>query len=232
MNYSEVMRQLEELGTAQNRKVYQRHGSGQNLFGVSFANLEKLRKKIGHDDDLAQSLWESENADAMILSLMIRDPARLKPSVADALIRDQNYYVLVDYIAKLVARSPIAVSRIEKWIKSRKEFVRQCGYSTISSLLAADPVRVSDADAARYLERIENEIHHSANRARHAMNMTLASIGIFKPGLRETAIAAAERIGVVEVDHGETGCRTPDAAGYIRNAIAQIAKRTTRKSTS
>lgn len=46
MNYQQVMRELKALGTAQNVKVYQRHGAGDNLFGVSFANLYKLQKKI------------------------------------------------------------------------------------------------------------------------------------------------------------------------------------------
>jgi len=36
MTYREIMKELEALGTAQNRKVYRRHGAGENLFGVSF----------------------------------------------------------------------------------------------------------------------------------------------------------------------------------------------------
>ncbi len=32
------------------------------------------------------------------------------------------------------------------------------------------------------------------------------------------AIEAAKRIGKVEVDHGETNCKTPDAAPYIEKA--------------
>ena len=30
------------------------------------------------------------------------------------------------------------------------------------------------------------------------------------------SLAAARRIGKVEVDHGDTGCKTPDAVDYIR----------------
>ena len=46
MTYREAMKELKMLGTAQNRKVYKRHGAGEDLFGVSFANLGKLQKKI------------------------------------------------------------------------------------------------------------------------------------------------------------------------------------------
>jgi hypothetical protein len=36
-----------------------------------------------------------------------------------------------------------------------------------------------------------------------------------RPGLRELALAAAKRIGKVEVDHGETSCQVPDAVKFL-----------------
>ena len=53
---NEVLARLRELGTAQNRKVYSRHGDGET-FGVSFANLYALRKAIKRDQPLADDLW-------------------------------------------------------------------------------------------------------------------------------------------------------------------------------
>lgn len=50
------------------------------------------------------------------------------------------------------------------------------------------------------------------------MNGALISIGVFNPALRAKAIEAVERIGKVEVDHGETNCKTPDAVPYIEKA--------------
>ena len=38
--------------------------------------------------------------------------------------------------------------------------------------------------------------------------------------LRKAALVAAKRIGKVEVDHGDTACKTPDAAEYIEKAWA------------
>ncbi|MBI3856045.1 MAG: DNA alkylation repair protein, partial [Planctomycetes bacterium] len=72
--------------------------------------------------------------------------------------------------------------------------------------------------AAAVLVTIEKEIHGSANFARHAMNGALIGIGICKPSLRRKAIEAAKRIGRVEVDHGETSCKTPDAVATIGKA--------------
>jgi hypothetical protein len=68
------------------------------------------------------------------------------------------------------------------------------------------------------LATIEKEIHRSPNWARRAMNGALISIGVAKPTLRKKAIDAAKRIGKVEVDHGETSCKTPEAVAYIDKA--------------
>ena len=50
------------------------------------------------------------------------------------------------------------------------------------------------------------------------MNGALIAIGLRSPALRKKAVAAARRIGKVDVDHGETGCKTPDADSYIEKA--------------
>jgi hypothetical protein len=105
------------------------------------------------------------------------------------------------------------------WMKSPDEFLREMGYGVFSGSLKDDPNSISDANAEKVLAIIEKEIHRSPNWARYAMNGALIAIGVFKPALSKKAIDAARRIGKVEVDHGETSCKTPDAALYIEKAI-------------
>jgi hypothetical protein len=52
------------------------------------------------------------------------------------------------------------------------------------------------------------------------MNMAVIQIGCRNAALRKAATAAARRIGKVVVDHGDTACKTPDAAAYIDKAWA------------
>src|SRR5689334_20202562 len=49
---TEVLAQLEAFGTEKTRKTYARHGIGANQYGVSYADLGKLKKKIKMDNDL------------------------------------------------------------------------------------------------------------------------------------------------------------------------------------
>ena len=44
VNYRQVMKALKSAGTAQNRKIYARHGVLEPMFGVSTANLTKIKK--------------------------------------------------------------------------------------------------------------------------------------------------------------------------------------------
>ena len=80
---------------------------------------------------------------------------------------------------------------------------------------------LTEAELEDYLDTIESRIHGSRNRTRYSMNSALIAIGIRSPRLERKAQAAARRIGEVQVDHGETGCKTPDAAAYIEKAVAK-----------
>ena len=57
------------------------------------------------------------------------------------------------------------------------------------------------------------------------MNNALINIGVRNSALEKKAVAAAKRIGKVVVDHGETGCKTPDAASYIAKTLAHRRKK-------
>lgn len=219
MDLSSVMRQLEKMGTAQNAKVYKRHGAGDNLFGVSFANLRTLQRTIQCNHALARELWKSGNTDARTLATLIADPVQMTHAEAEAWLRDVRYYVLADMLAALIARAPFATQAMKKWMQSKDEFVRQGGYAVLACALRDGRDGISDADCRAILKTIEKEIHGSPNRARHAMNSALIAIGIYRPSLTREAIAAARRIGKVEVDHGETSCVTPDAVSYIQKAL-------------
>jgi len=224
MTVQQVMTELKKLGTAQNVKVYRRHGCGDNVFGVSFANLKALEKKIKTDHDLAVALWDTGNADARALAMMVADPSRVTSTQADGWVKDLSYYLLADMVAGVVAKSPQAPKKMEKWMASKKEFVRDCGYSMLASGLR-DGYELTDASGEKYIKTIEAEIHTSPNRARHAMNNALIAIGVYKPSLTKAAMAAATRIGKVDVDHGQTSCKTPDAAAYIEKTLKHYAER-------
>ncbi len=82
-----------------------------------------------------------------------------------------------------------------------------------------DPDAINDTECIRILKEVEAEIHRSPNSARSAMVMSVISIGICKIDLSEAAIAAGERIGDVEIDHGQTNCQTPAIVPSVQQAL-------------
>ena len=96
MTKTETLAKLKAFGTAQNRKVYRRHGVGEDLYGVSAADLKKLKKEIKTDHALAQQLWATGNHDARILATMIADPTAMKPSDLNTWARDLSNYIITE----------------------------------------------------------------------------------------------------------------------------------------
>lgn len=116
------------------------------------------------------------------------------------------------------------MGRMEKWTASKSEMVACTGWHTLASIARQDN-DLPDAYFAKYLGTIETTVHTSKNWAKHAMNNALINIGVRNAVLEKKATAAARRIGKVDVDHGETGCKTPDAAAYIKKTRAHRKKK-------
>ena len=214
MSFRTIMAGLRTMGTEQNRKVYARHGVGRKMYGVSYANLNKLKKQIGTDHALAEKLWASGNHDARVLAIMVADPVEMKSGTLDTWARDLDSYVLADALGDLVAQTPFVFNKFEKWSRSKAEFVGQVGWRLLSYLASHD----HDLNNAFFIEQIrtiESEVHPRANRVRHSMNGALIGIGARNATLRKRATAAANRIGTIQVDHGQTNCTTPAAVPYI-----------------
>jgi len=223
MKLEETLRTLRSKGTAQNRKVYARHGYPTDTYGVSWTELRKLAKSLGYDQDLARGLWKTGNGDARVLAAMIADADGMSSTELDAWVRQIRFYALADCFAQLAARSPLAPSKGKAWRKAKSDHVSQVGWNLVS-ILAVPDGELSDAELSERLEEIESEIQAAPNRTRHAMNMALCAIGGYRPALRDRALEIAGTIGKVEVDHGETGCKTPDATSYIGRMAARGSK--------
>jgi 3-methyladenine DNA glycosylase AlkD len=224
MTCEELMRQLEAFGTAQNRKIYGRHGVSGEMFGVSYRDLGALKKKIKTDHELALELWDTGNHDARVLAMMIADPAKFDSKLADAWIKELDNNVLADAFASFVGKTDAGRKRMERWAGSKDEWTGAVGWKVLAHLAGEDK-DLPDSFFEPFLEEIESKIHTSKNRTRDAMNTALIAIGVRNQGLRKKALAAAARIGKVEVDHGETNCQTPDAAAYIEKTLQYRAKK-------
>ncbi len=219
MTLVDAMTALAAEGSEQTRKTYMRHGAKEPLFGVSFAALKVLVKRIGVDHDLAFALWGTGNADARMLAVKIADPAAMTEGDLDRWARDGMARMCTGYVSCLAGEGPHGLSRAKAWLASEDESLRCSGWSLAGHLAMRDET-IPDAWFLDRIAQIEKTIRSAPNAERYAMNGALISLGCRNAVLRKAAVAAAKRIGTVDVDHGDTSCKTPAAADYIEKTWA------------
>ena len=222
MTLSEAMRALEQAGSEQTRKTYARHGATGPMFGVSFATLKQLVKRIGVDHELALELWSTGNHDARTLAVKLADPTRVTRAVLERWAKEFGAPGCLMYVAALAAESPHGPALARKWLAAKSERLRVTGWSLAGQLASCDE-RGDDAWFAELVARIEREIHAAPNGERDAMNRALTQLGGRSKALRRSAAAAARRIGTLEIDYGDTSCKAPDAASYLEKTWAHAA---------
>jgi 3-methyladenine DNA glycosylase AlkD len=229
MTLKQALAALKKGGTAQNRKIYGRHGVSGEMYGVSYALQKKLAKQAGNDHELAVALWATGNHDARVLATMVCDPTAFSSRELDAMARDLDSYVLADAFSSVVSRSGKAIQKYGAWKNRKAEHISSAAWNVLASQAFHDD-SLTDEFCAEQIDLIAREIHSRPNRTRHSMNQALISLGVRNPRLEKKARAAAKKIGKVEVDHGQTSCQTPDAAAYMTKTLEHRKKQAAKKS--
>ena len=229
MNLNEAMSALKSAAKESAKRTYLKHGAKEPLFGVLTGDLTALQKRIKTDHGLALQLIATGNADARLLGFQIADPVQLDVKTAQTWVSQASWPMDTYYLGQLLVKSGIWMDCMIAWMAVADEWVQSAGYSLLAQRLKDDADSIPDDLAKKTLVAIEKGIHKAANRARYNMNTALIAIGTYKPGLRDAALAAADRIGPVEVDHGDTSCKTPSAPEYIRKAGAHADRMASKK---
>ena len=218
MKLSEVMSQLEKLGNEQQRKTYRRHGANGNMFGVKIGDLKVVAKKIKGDQALALDLYKTGNLDAMYLAGLIADDARMTRKDLQRWVEQAFWHMISDYTVPWVAAgSPHGHDLALEWIDSKKESIASAGWATLGGLVATQEDDDLDmAELKKLLQRVQKTIHGAPNPVRYAMNGFVIAVGCYVRDLTEAALQTAAKVGPVTVDMGNTACKVPSAAEYIR----------------
>lgn len=220
MTLDDVMQELESKGDAQTKKTYLRHGAIEPFFGVKIGELKPIAKKLKGQQKLALELYATGNSDAMYLSGLIADGSKMTKKQLNDWTKKAPWYMISQYTVPWVAAEhPDAIPLALKWIDSKNEQIAIAGWFTLASVVAT----VADSELpigllSDLLDRVAKTIKQSQNRVRYAMNNYVICVGTYVAPLGVKALATAKKLGVVEVDMGDTSCQVPDAATYIVKA--------------
>lgn len=218
MTREEVMKRLEELGTEQTKKTFIRHGAKEPLYGVKVGDLKKLVKFVKKDQELAKSLYDTGNYDAMYLAGITVNPKLVTKELLQDWVKKAYCYGISEYtVAGVAAESSYALELAREWIDSELENIASSGWSTFSNYLSITSDEQLDIEEIRQLlNRVETTIHQEKNRVRYTMNNFVIAVGTFVKELHDEALIIGGKIGKVEVNVGNTACKVPLVTEYLK----------------
>jgi 3-methyladenine DNA glycosylase AlkD len=215
-----ILADLKSKGKESARKIYARHGMAPDrVYGVSVADLKLIAKTIKKQQALALELYATGIMDAMYLAGMVADGSQMtRKQLNDWAHGAAHMQMIAEYTVPWVAvESPHGRELALEWIQSDKEHVASAGWCTLSGLVATLPDTSLDAkEIESLLATVVKGIHSAQNRVRYTMNGFIISVGSYVKPLSEAANAAAQKIGAVTVEMGETACKVPLATEYIQ----------------
>ncbi|HYJ04662.1 MAG TPA: DNA alkylation repair protein [Chthoniobacterales bacterium] len=218
MTAKQILAELKPLGSDSYKKVMSRYGVKEPFFGVKISDLQKIRKRIKKDYQLALDLYDTGNYDAMYLAGLIADDAQMTKKDLQRWIANVPHPPLASSTVPWVAAgSPHGWELALEWIDSKKPLTAAAGWATLGSLVSIkDDSELDLPKLKQLLERVRKTIHQAPDDVRYQMNFFVIALGCYVKSLTETAIQTAEKIGAVEVDMGDTSCEVPYAPDYIR----------------
>jgi len=219
-----IMANLKKKGSEKTRRIYARHGMPEErAVGVSVADLKAIAKTIKGQQALACQLYETGNVDAMYLAGLVADGSQMTKEQLQGWAEGAGGMPMIsEYTVPWVTvENPHARVLAMEWAKSKKEHVASSGWCTYAGLLATRADEALDfKEIEGLLGTVVKGIKTAQNRVRYTMNGFVISVGAYVKPLLKQAKAAAQKIGAISVDVGDTACKVPLATASIEKIEA------------
>lgn len=229
MTANEILIELEKYGDAQTKKTLLKHGAREPFFGVKVGDLKKILKKTKKNHELSLELYRTGNSDAMYLAGLMADEHKISESQLDEWIDKAYWFYLSEFAVPWVAsETDFGFDIGLKWTQSDQERIASAGWVTLAYYAGVNEDKDLDIQSySQLLDKVVQEIHHSQNRVRFAMNGFVIAIAVFIKDLTDKANTVAGKIGKVSVDMNGTASKVPLATEYIHKAIemGQVGKK-------
>ncbi len=191
----QALAELKRLSSPKVRDGMARYGlPNDKAWGVGVGDIQKLGKRIGKSQALAEALWATDVYEARLLAAFVGEADKLTPRLLDRWCRDFDNWGVVDTVCfKLFDQSPHAWDRIEPWTKLKGEFQCRAGY-VLLACVAAHTDGIPDEQFLRYLPLIERGATDERNFVKKGVSWALRMVGLQSPGLRKACTALAKRL--------------------------------------
>jgi 3-methyladenine DNA glycosylase AlkD len=220
MTTTEIVQELQTMGSEQTKKTFLRHGACEPFFGVKVGDMKKIVKRVKKNHELSLALYDTGNSDAMYLAGLIADEKKITKQDLQHWVEKAPWYMISEFTVPWIAsESPYGWELGLEWIESDNENIASAGWATLASWITIRPDKELDLpQLERLLGRVAATLHKAPNRVRYVMNSFVIACGISVVPLAEKAIETAQKVGKVYVNMGDTACQVPEAVTYIQKA--------------
>lgn len=210
----DVMAQLAAVEDPRIRAVNEKHGDDH---GVNLTRLRAIAKPLKTQQDLARSLWATDDTAARLVALLICRPKAFDRDELDTMLRQARTPKVHDWLVNyVVKKNPHATELRQAWFADPDPLVASAGWALTSEQVGRTPEEV---DLAGLLDIIESEMKDAPDRLQWAMNNCLAQIGIDHAEFRPRAIDIGERLEVLKDYPTPPGCTSPFAPIWITEMV-------------
>src|ERR1035437_3161181 len=190
-----VLAELRRVANPKNVAGMARFGiAGQNLLGISVAQLRAFAKRTGRNHALAEELWASGIFETRILAAFVAEPAQLTRQQANAWAKDFECWADCDGLCiHLFRKTPFAHDLAVAWSGRREELVKRAGFTMMATLAVHDKAASNEVFRG-YLRRVQEAATDERHNVKKGVNWALRQIGKRNPILNREAIRKSKRI--------------------------------------
>jgi 3-methyladenine DNA glycosylase AlkD len=149
----------------------------QMAIGVPVPVVRQIAKELGHDQQLADQLWQTGFHEARLLAVLVAEPERIPMATIEHWLAEIVSWDLCDHLCNnLLIAVPACAKRIPKWAKDEREFVRRAAFALINSL-SIHRTGFANDHIGQYLKLIRAYAHDPRNYVKKAVSWALREIG-------------------------------------------------------
>jgi len=219
MRLEDVINRLEGLADSEKVRIKrEKFGiSADNSLGIYHKDIKLISRELGHNNELAIQLFETDIYEARILCSKMFKPSDITEDLMEIWVRTfENWEICDSFCMGLFAKSAFARKKISEWTLRDSEFEKRAGFVIIAAYCMAD--KNADNDVFKqFLPLIEREAIDDRLYVKKAVNWALRNIGKRNSDLNIEAIIVAKRLSLNE---------SKSAKWIGSNALSELGKST------
>ena len=211
---NKILLQLEHNTDISVAKRYEKLNVPKPYFAVKKSVINKIAKENKKDNELAISLWETKNLDAMLVAIQLFNAKTLIKEDVENLIDEKLSFTILDpFIEKVVFNTKDWKYFEQKFINSKSLVLNRLAWRLRVKYVSSK--KATDKEINDYLKIIEHDLTNVDEIVKWSMNYCFVMIAVYYEKYRDYCIKLGEELAVYKDEKVAKGCTSSYAPEWI-----------------